>query len=62
MSNVCKFFNSLLYAGNNYRSGRRNDDSVSMVPEKWLNEMKRPAIVREFILHDVVLEDENNKD
>ena len=61
VSSFCQSFNNLLYAGSHYRSDRSNDDSASIVTAKWLGEMKRPAIVREFMLHDVVLVDENNK-
>ena len=61
VSSFCQSFNNLLYGGSHYRSDRSNDDSASIVTAKWLGEMKRPAIVREFMLHDVVLVDENNK-
>jgi len=54
-------FYSLLYAGNYYRSSLKDVICSSIVTAKWFDDSKRPAIIREFMKHDIIVKDENNE-
>jgi len=54
-------FKRLFYAGYYYHADSKNDSNASIVNAKWLDESKRPAIIRGFMIHDVVVEKQNGK-
>jgi len=56
-----KSFKRLFYAGYYYHADSKNDSNASIVNAKWLDESKRPAIIRGFMIHDVVVEKQNGK-
>lgn len=61
VSRFCQSFNRLLYAGNQYKSDFKFDDNASIITANWLDDLKRPAVIREFMLHDIILADDNNR-
>lgn len=60
VSKFCQSFTRLSYTGNLYSSSTTKDDNASIITATWCDEMKRPGILRGFLLHDVILKVENN--
>lgn len=61
ISSFCDKFKFLLYKGYRYTSSFINDQQASTVIAQWFDGTCRPAIIREFLQHDVVIQMENGK-
>lgn len=61
ISHFYQSFKCLFYAGSYYHADHKNNSSASVVSAKWLDESKRPAILRGFLRHDIVIEKSNGK-
>ena len=60
-SSFCDKFKSILYKGYHYTSNSINCHQASTVFAKWFDDTSRPAVVREFLQHDVVVQTGNGK-
>lgn len=62
VSSFCDKFKHLLYKGYRYTADSANNQQASTVIAQWFDDSgSRPAIIREFLQHDVVVKMENGK-
>lgn len=61
ISSFCDKFKYLLYMGYRYSANFSNCQQASTVLAQWFDDTSRPAVVREFLQHDVVVQTENGK-
>ena len=61
ISSFCDKFKFLLYKGYRYTSSIINHQQASTIIAQWFDNTSRPAIIREFLQHDVVIQMENGK-
>ena len=61
VSSFCDKFKHLLYKGYHYTADLACHQHASTVIAQWFNQSSRPAIIREFLEHDVVVKMENGK-
>lgn len=61
VSSFCDKFKHLLYKGYRYTADPACHQQASTVIAKWFDDTSRPAILREFLQHDVVVKMENGK-
>ncbi len=61
VSSFCDKFKHLLYKGYRYTADPACHQQASTVIAQWFDDSSRPAIVREFLQHDVVVKMDNGK-
>lgn len=61
VSSFCDKFKHLLYKGYRYTADSTCNQQASTVITQWFDDSSRPAILREFLQHDVVIKMENGK-
>ena len=61
ISSFCDKFKCLFYKGCRYISNPSNYQLASTIFAQWFDDTSRPAVIREFLQHDVVVQVENGK-
>lgn len=62
VSSFCESFRHLNYAGSHFRAGSEESNCrASTVIAQWIDQTSRPATIRRFFSHDVILEKEVGK-
>ena len=61
VSNFCDKFKHLLYKDCRYMADLGSHQQASTVFAQWFDDSSRPAIIREFLQHDVVVKMESGK-
>ena len=61
VSSFCDNFKSLLYKGYRFTSDSFNGHRALTVFAKWFDDTSRPATVRKFSQHDIVVQTDNGK-
>lgn len=61
VSSFCQKFKHLLLSGCRYKSHPTDNQQASTVFAVWFDGTKRPAVIREFLSHDIMLVKENGK-
>lgn len=61
VSSFCDKFKHLLFKGFRYSADSACNQQASTVIVQWFHDSRRPAIIREFLQHDVVVKMESGK-
>ena len=61
VSSFCHTFKHLLLSGCHYQSHSTDNQQASTVFAVWFDSAKRPAVIREFLSHDITIVKENGK-